>query len=124
LIADSAYRFTRSRAAGFLVRPRHGAVDACERQLRLAFGNDIGHDLVPHAVDGPAAEAQVGVVPVAEFGGDRTPFGSVVEPPNDCLDRTTVFLARTRATDLDRSDCGFELGLLGVAEYCHALFPG
>jgi hypothetical protein len=61
------------------------------------------------------------MVPVAEFRWDRAPFGAVVEPPNDGLDRAPVVFAPTRPTQLDRRHRCFELGLLIIGQDLHCL---
>jgi hypothetical protein len=60
-------------------------------------------------------------VPVTQFGRDRPPFGTIVQPPNDRFDRAPVFLARTCPAQLGCGDRGFELSPLGVGEYLHGL---
>jgi hypothetical protein len=81
------------------------------------------HDPVPHAGLSPAAKTQVGMVPVAQFRRDRAPFGTVVEAPDNGLDRAPVFLARACPTQLDRGGSRFEFAPLGVGQYCHRLSP-
>src|SRR3954471_20183103 len=71
----------------------------------------------------PAAEAQVGMVPVPQFRRDRSPFGTVVEAPDDRLDRAPFLLARAGPPQLDRGDRQFEFGPLGVGQYLHRLPP-
>src|SRR3954462_13552087 len=79
---------------------RDGAVHASQSQLRFPLRYQMGHDLVPHPTDRPTAEAQIGMVPIAEFGRDRTPFRAIVDAPDDRFDRATVFSPRSCATNV------------------------
>ena len=90
------------------------SVDAGKGQLWLSLRHHVRHDLVPHAALCPAAEPQIGMVPVAKFSRDRAPFGAVVEPPDDRLDGATLRLAWACTAQADRRDCRLELGPLRI----------
>ncbi len=98
----------------FLMRARDRSVHAGERQLRLSLRHDLSHDLVPYAAHGPAAEPQIGVMPVAKRGGDRPPFRAIVNPPDNCLDRAAVVDPRPGAANVGRRNGRFKLGPLRV----------
>jgi hypothetical protein len=51
------------------------------------------------------------------------PFGTVIQAPDDRLDRAPLAFARPRAPYPYRRNGGFELGPLGVAQYWHCLSP-
>lgn len=44
---------------------RNRPIDTSERKLRLSLRHDMSHDLVPYAALGPAAEAKIGMMPIA-----------------------------------------------------------
>src|SRR5260370_12637447 len=83
---------------------RNRAVDTVERQPRLSLRPHRGNELIPYAANRPTPKAQIRVMPVAELRGDRTPFGAVVEPPDDRFDRAPILGAWTRATNVRRCD--------------------
>jgi hypothetical protein len=99
-------RLTSSVCSGalrpLLVRPSNRVIDAGDFQLRLALSDDVRQDLVPNAPHRTTTETQIGVAPVTEFGGDRTPFSAVVEPPNDRLDRATCWTSNPATYVVDR----------------------
>src|SRR3954470_10086601 len=63
------------------------------------------------------------MVPIAEFGRDRTPFRAIVDAPDDRLDRTTVFSPRPRATNVRRRDRRLKFRPLRVCHDSHHLAP-
>src|SRR3954468_19021125 len=103
------------------MRARDGAVHASQSQLRFPLRYQMGHDLVPHPTDRPTAEAQIGMVPIAEFGRDRTPFRAIVDAPNDRFDRATVFSPRSCATNVGRRDRRLKFRPLRVRKNLHRL---
>jgi hypothetical protein len=104
------------------MRASDGAVDAGKGELRLSLSDQVRHDLVPHAPHSPSAEAQVGMVPVAQFGWDRTPLRPVVETPDNRLDRAAILGPRTGSTNLSRRDRYFELCPLGIGQDLNRLY--
>src|SRR3954447_12579451 len=61
------------------------------------------------------------MVPIAEFGRDRTPFRAIVDAPDDRFDRTTVFSPRPRATNVRRRDRRLKFRPLRVCQDLHHL---
>src|SRR4051794_37711130 len=100
---------------------RDGAVDASQRQLRFPLRHQMGHDLVPYPADRPTAEPQIGMVPIAKFRWDRTPFRAIVDPPDDRFDSTTVFSPRPCTTDVGRRDRRLEFRPLRARQNLHRL---
>src|SRR4051794_12363739 len=98
-----------------------GAVDASQSQLRFPLRDQMGHDLVPYPADRPTAEPQIRMVPIAEFGRDRTPFRAIIYPPDDRFDGTTVFSPRPCATNVSRRDRRLEFRPLRVRQNLHRL---
>src|SRR3982074_1457704 len=103
--------------------PRNRAVDTGERQPRLSLRRHMGHDLIPYTANRPTPKAQIRVMPVAELRWDRTPFGPVVEPPDDRFDRAPILGAWTRATNVRRCDRGFKFRPLGIRQNSHLVSP-
>src|SRR4051794_25760625 len=100
---------------------RDSAINAGEPKLRLSLRHDVGHDLVPHSADSPAAEPQVGMMPIAKLGRDRAPLGAIVEPPNDRLDRAPILGPGPCATNVRGRNRRLELGPLGIRQNLHRL---
>jgi hypothetical protein len=105
------------------VCPRDRAVDAGEPQLRFSLRHHMGHDPIPNAAQRPTPEAQIRVMPVAKFGRDRSPFGAIVQPPDDRLDRAPILAAWTGTTNVGRSNRCFEFRPLGIRQNTRCLSP-
>src|SRR3954449_11849411 len=120
-MAASTRVFARPRTRRLLMCACDGAVDASQSQLRFPLRDQMGHDLVPYPADRPTAEPQIRMVPIAEFGRDRTPFRAIIYPPDDRFDGTTVFSPRPCATDAGRRDRRLEFRPLRVRQNLHRL---
>ncbi len=60
-------------------------------------------------------------MPVTQFGWNRTPLRTVVEPPDDRLDRATIFRPWPSPTDPSSRNRCFELRPLGISQNLHRL---
>ena len=60
-------------------------------------------------------------MPVAQLGWDRTPLRSVVQAPDNRLDRAAIFGSRPGSTNFSCRNRCFELRPLGIRQDLHRL---
>src|SRR3954454_24883939 len=61
------------------------------------------------------------MMPIAEFGRDRTPFRAIVDAPDDRFDRATLLSPRPCTTDLGSRNRRLEFRPLRVRQNLHRL---